>query len=119
LTYSLDFRKKVLQVREKEDLSMREVAQRFGIASRTIVGWLQRLAPKMKRYKPTTRLDMEVLKKDIQEYPDAYQYERAARLGVTAMGIWHALRRLNVTYKKNPHPSQSGRRKTICLLPRD
>lgn len=55
-------------------------------------------------------------KKDIELYPDAYQYERTARLGVSAMGIWHALRRLGVTYKKTlKHPkSDPAKRSTHC-----
>lgn len=116
MTYSLEFRKKVLEIRKKESLSIREVAKRFRISSRTIVGWLQRLNPKLRRHKPAVRLDMEALKKDIQDYPDAYQYERAARLGVTATGIWHALRRLNVTYKKTLiHPKATAeKRSAFC-----
>ena len=119
MTYSLDFRKKVLSVREKEDLSIRDVSKRFGIASRTIVGWLQRLEPKHKRNKLAIKIDMDALKQDIELYPDAYQYERATRFGVTATGMWHALKRLNVTYKKNAQSSQGGSRKTIYLLPKD
>lgn len=48
---------------------------------------------------------MDALRQDIERYPDAYQYEHAERFGVTQMGIWHALRRLKVTYKKTlQHP---------------
>jgi hypothetical protein len=51
----------------------------------------------------------------VREYPDAYQAERAKRLGVSEKGIGHALRRMNVTYKQNTSTSQSGRRRTACL----
>lgn len=43
---------------------------------------------------------MEALKKDIEEYPDSYQYERAERFGASQSGIYWALKRLDVTYKK-------------------
>ncbi len=33
--------------------------------------------PKMKRNKPASKIDMEVLREDIRSYPDAYLYERA------------------------------------------
>lgn len=60
---------------------------------------------------------MEALKRDLEAYPDAYQYERAIRLNVSKAAIWYALRRLKVTCKKKPSTSQSGSRKTVCLLP--
>ncbi|GAO97913.1 hypothetical protein Cva_00554 [Caedimonas varicaedens] len=49
---------------------------------------------------------------------DDYQYERAERLGVSSMGIWHALKRLNVTYKKNAQTSQGRSRKACYFLSR-
>lgn len=60
---------------------------------------------------------MDALIDDIKTYPDAYQYERAKRLGVSQTGIWFALKRLNVTYKKNSSSSQGRSRKEICILP--
>lgn len=119
MSYDIKFRRHVLKVRKEEGLSFAQVALRFGIAKQTVYYWTKRIEEKKTRVKPPVKLDMEALKKDIALYPDAYQYERAARLGVSAMGIWHALRRLGVTYKKNPASSQSGSRKTLYLLPAD
>ena len=62
---------------------------------------------------------MEALKIDIEEYPDAYQYERAERFGVSQKGIYEALKRLGVTYKKNTQASEGGSRKTVCILRTD
>ena len=45
---------------------------------------------------------MTALAEDVRLFPDAYQRERAARLGVSEKGIGHALRRMGVTYKKSP-----------------
>ena len=53
------------------------------------------------------------------EIPDAFLVERAKRFGVWHNAIWLALKRLGVRYKKNPGASQSGSRKTICVLPKD
>jgi transposase len=117
MTYSVDFRKKVLDIKEKEGLSFAKVAERFSIGIASVVRWTKNIDAKIKRNKPATKIDMELLKKDIEEYPDAYQYERGERLGVSAMGIGHALKRLGVTYKKNPQSSKSKPRKTICFLP--
>jgi hypothetical protein len=51
--------------------------------------------------KASDKVDMDALKKDIELYPDGYQHERAKRLGCTRGGIYHALKRLRVSYKKN------------------
>jgi transposase len=117
MTYGLSFRKKVCSIKASQGLTHEETAKRFGIGKTTLVRWHQRLEPVKNRNKPATKIDMETLKQDIETYPDAYQYERAERLNVTPMGIWHALKRLGVSYKKNSTASQSGSRKTICILP--
>jgi transposase len=117
MSYDKKFRKHVLKVRAEEKLSLSKVALRFGIGKQTVYNWTKRIDEKKKRIKSCKKLDMEALKLDIQLHPDAYQSERAQRFGVTQMGIWHALKRLGVSYKKKPLSSQSGSRKTICILP--
>jgi transposase len=99
--YSLDFRKRVFAIKKKEKLTFEQTSKRFGVGMRTLFAWQRRLAPKIKRNKPATKIDMEKLKKDIKKRPDAYQYERAQLFGVTAWAIGMALRRLSVTHKKN------------------
>jgi len=69
----------------------------------------------MTRHKPATRLDMDALKSDVQTYPDAYQFERAQRLGVSRSCIFYALKRLKVTYKKNTKSPKSVRRQKTIL----
>lgn len=116
MTYSRDFRMKVLAVREQENLSMAKVAKRFGVGLKSVLRWSQNIESITKRNKPATKIDMEALKRDVEQYPDAYQYERAERLGVSEGCVFHALKRLNVTYKKNPKSPQGGSRKTLCFL---
>ena len=43
---------------------------------------------------------MEALKKDIDNRPDDYNYERAARFEVSTHVIWAAMRRLKISHKK-------------------
>lgn len=117
--YSNDFREKVLSVMKNEGLSVRITAKRFKMSKTTLMKWKHGIVPKTTRNKPTISVDMEALKRDIEEYPDAYQYERAERLECGRGGIYHALKRLGVTYKKNTQASQGGSRKTICVLPKD
>lgn len=117
MTYSRDFREKVLSIKEKESLSFAKIAKRFDVGIASVVRWVKDIESKKTRNKPATKIDMEALKKDIEAYPDAYQYERAKRFGVSRAGVAHALKRLGVTYKKNPQSSASEFRKTICILP--
>ncbi|MBL3285256.1 IS630 family transposase domain protein [Rickettsiales endosymbiont of Paramecium tredecaurelia] len=55
MTYSIDFRKKVLEVKEKEGLSFSEVALRFGISRAAVFRWSN------KRDRPWKKLDKEAL----------------------------------------------------------
>ena len=115
MTHSQDFRKKVLSIKEKEGLTLSETAIRFDIGVSTIQRWEKRLEPKKTRNKPATKLDMKALEEDVKNNPDAYQYERAARLGVCQRAIGNALKRLGVSYKKNTQTSESGRKRTAQL----
>jgi transposase len=53
------------------------VAERFDIAYSSVCLWLKKLEPIKKRKRTAYKIDMEALKRDIKEHPDAYQYERA------------------------------------------
>lgn len=115
MTYSSDFRRKVLSVREKEGLTIAQVAARFCVGVASVVRWLKEPEPRGTRNKPWTKIDRAALAQDVLDHPDAYQYERAKRLGVSEKGIGHALRRMGLSYKKNATPSKGGRRRTAYL----
>jgi transposase len=83
MTYSTDFRRKVLSIKAEEELTFEETAKRFGIGKTSLLRWSTRLEPKTTRYKPTTKIDMQALREDIKSYPDAYHYERAKRFNVS------------------------------------
>jgi transposase len=112
MSYSIDFRKKVLSVKEKEKLTFKETAKRFCIGTDTLVRWMKKIEPCSTRNKPATKINMEDLKKDLILYPDAYAYERAERLKVSTSCIFFAIKRLGVSYKKNSSSSKSKQRKT-------
>lgn len=107
MAYSLDFRKRVFAIKRKEELTFSEMSKRFDVPQRTLFRWQQRLEPKTTRNKPATKIDMDALKKDVEENPDRFQYERAKDFGVTQGAIWFALKRLKITYKKNAVSSES------------
>jgi transposase len=119
MTYPIEYRLKVLSIREKENLTIAEVAERFCVGIASVTRWLKRVTPQMTRVKPATKIDRIALARDVREYPDAYQAERAKRLGVSEKGVGHALRRMNITYKKNAASSKSQRRRTACLPTED
>jgi transposase len=111
MTYSVDFRKKVFKIKAEKQLNYEETAKYFNIGKTTLVRWNNRLEPKLTREKGATKIDMENLKIDVGLYPDAYQYERAERFGVSQRGIALALKRLGISYKKKfrTPKSQQGR----------
>jgi len=107
MTYSLDFRKKVLEVKERDQISFEEVSERFSVGKASVFRWSNQLEAKPTRDKPATKIDIEKLKKDVEMYPDAYQYERAPRFGVSRKAIGSALKRLGISREKNVFASQS------------
>jgi transposase len=113
----MDFRKKVMEVKQREGLSIRAVATRFGISFNTVMSWRKNITPKVVKRSPR-RIDPKVLLQDVEKYPDSYLHERAKRLGVSGSGIHRTLKNLGVTYKKNSSSSQSRSREAYYLLPR-
>ena len=118
MTYSLDFRRKVLDIRDKDNLTIAEVSARFCVGIASVVRWIKDIEPKAHGFRKR-KLDIEALKQDILEFPDAYQYERAKRLGVVQNSIFHALKKLNITYKKNSQSPQTRRRRTADISGKD
>ena len=105
--YSLDFRKRVFEVKEKEELTFEDVSKRFHIGIATLFRWQERMEPIIKRNVSSRKIDMDKLKRDVEENPDAYQWERAEKFKVAQSAIFYALKRLGYTYKKNVLSSKS------------
>ena len=107
MTYPLKFRQQALAVRKKENLTFKQTAERFGVGIATVMRWHKNPQPVIKRHKPATKINMELLAEDVVARPDDFLYERAERFGVTGTGIAHALKRLKISHKKNALPSKS------------
>lgn len=118
MTYRISFRRHVLGVKEREGLTFLETSERFAVGIASLVRWNKDIEPKVYRRERGLKIDLEKLAQDVSDDPDAYQYERAERFGVTPKAIWQALRKLGVTYKKSHAAPESGRRRTT-LLPRE
>jgi len=115
MTYSLDYRQRVMGIQEKEKLTFEETSRRFGVGMRTLFRWHKKVEPCKKRNKPATKVDMDLLKEDIKESPDAYLSERAEKFEVSTSCIFYAMKRLGVTYKKNSDAPQSERKATYQI----
>lgn len=112
MTYSVDFRRKVLEIKERESLSIEEAAVRFGVGQASIFRWTKRLEPRRTRNRPSVKIDRDQLVRDVEKHPDAYQHERAERLGCSQRGISDALKRLGISRKKNVSAPESRRSRT-------
>jgi transposase len=106
MAYSIDFRRKVLEIKSRESLSFEEVALRFGVSKSSVSRWAKRLEPCLTRKKPATKINPDRLIRDVEQHPDAYQHERAERFGCSQRGICEALKRLKISRKKNFFPSK-------------
>ena len=103
MSYSRDLRKRVLNFIEAGGTKV-EAAKRFGIARATIYKWLKSPDP-LAYQKPgprgPTRLDLDALKAHVSQFPDQTLSERAIHFGVSTFCIWHGIKRLGCTRKKN------------------
>ena len=69
MTYSLDFRQKVLLIKESEGLTFEATASRFGIGKNTVYIWSKEISPKQCKSRPDIKLDKSKLLQDIKGSP--------------------------------------------------
>lgn len=95
--YGLDFRRRAVAM-VTTGKKVATVAKLLGISRITLHRWLKRntLAPERMGPKAPRRCCPEKLAAHVAAYPDAYQAERAAALGVSQYAIWYGLRRLGL-----------------------
>ncbi len=62
MSYSLDFRHKVLSTRKEEGLTIAEVAGWFKIGIASVTRWIKNPEPQRSRNKPSSKINMEALK---------------------------------------------------------
>ena len=77
MTYSLDFRRKVLSVRARDSLSFQQVSERFSIGVASVMCWAHNIEIKPYVRRKVRKIDLDLLAQDVADYPDAYQSERA------------------------------------------
>lgn len=103
MTYSVDFRKKVVAY-IRNGGGQREAARRFDISLWCVRDWLGRkdLQPQQKGVPRRRKLDKEALRAHVRDEPDAILRERAAHFGVRISSMGWALRQMKLTRKKRP-----------------
>ncbi len=72
---------------------MRTAAKLYDMSPTTIINWKKDISIKPIVRAPR-KIPNDALKQDITDYPDAYYYERAARLGCSKSGVEAAMKRL-------------------------
>ena len=115
MPYSVDFRRHALSIKKKEGVTFEQTAKRFAVGIASLTRWNKTITPKATRENRPRKVDLKELAKDVETYPDAYQYERALRFGVHPKSIWNGLHKLNITYKKSLETS-SGRRREAAYF---
>lgn len=100
MTYPAKFRKKLLSVMEKDELTIDEAAERFDVGSASVFRWKTNPEPSLTRNKVASKINMEALKIDVENHPDSFLSERAERFSVSICGIRYALKRLGFSHKK-------------------
>lgn len=111
MTYSTDLRKRVVEFVSKGGSKL-EASQRFGVSRWCVYDWINRKTLEAdKQGSPGPwKLDPEELKAHVEKYPDAYQHERAAALGVSRHVVLYGLKRLKLSRKKNAIVPREKRR---------
>ncbi|MDQ8935944.1 IS630 transposase-related protein [Acinetobacter rudis] len=99
MTYPVHFRKKILAKLE-QGMTFQEAAAKFELSPTTIQRWKKKLEPKTSHdYKPR-KLHDDLILRDVKDYPNDFQYQRAVRLNCSKSGIQKALKRLGIIPKK-------------------
>ena len=106
MTYSLDFRMQVLKSID-EGMTFAGAAEFYNLSPTTIQNWNRRVHSKATRQTKPYKIPDDVLLYDVLEHPDDYQYERARRVNCSKTGIYHALKRLGISQKKDLGTSKS------------
>ena len=126
--YSNDLRRKVLEVYDRGEGSLRELAERFGVSSpyawkissqRKRTGQMERVE---QRHGPESRVTTDVeeqLRSWVRQQPDLTLVElqerlwETARLPVSLARLWQVLRRLPLRLKKSRSTPRNRTRRRI------
>ena len=101
MTYSIDLRQRVVDYVERGGSKV-AAARVFNVSRGTIYNWFDResLMP-TKVMRRNRKLDWKRLREDVLRHPDRLLRERAEIFGVRINAVWHAMKSMNISHKKN------------------
>ncbi|MDE1902201.1 MAG: hypothetical protein KGI37_11290 [Alphaproteobacteria bacterium] len=113
MTYSVDFRKKVVAFVHNGG-GQAEAARRYEISLWCVRDWLARkdLQPQQKGVPRQRKLDKDDLRARVRDNPEATLQEHARHCGVDRSVIGKALRRMKITRKKRRSNTKNAIRKS-------
>ena len=101
----------MLKITVEEKTSIRKLVKRFDISLTTLFQCAKRLEVKTTRIKKATKVNMILLKKNVKENLNSYQYKRTDKFAVNQRCIEYVLSKLGVIHKKNVSvPKDEGRK---------
>ncbi len=104
-SYGIDFRKRVINYVEAGH-SKKETCQLFGISTNTLYLWEKQLKElghleRQKRKPSPRKLPLDKLEAFVNQHPDAFLREIAEHFDCSIPSVWAALKKLNITLKKD------------------
>jgi len=90
-----------------EGMTFAVSAELYNLSPTTIQNWKRRVHSKTTRQTKPYKIPDDGLLNDVKEHPNDYQYERARHLNCSKTSIYHALKRLGNSQKKDLRTSKS------------
>lgn len=105
MTYGLDFRKRVISYVQLGH-SKKDTCDLFGISTNTLYLWEKQLETKghlerKPRALSPRKLPLDQLENYVREHPDAFLREIAEYFNCSIPSVWAALKKVNITLKKD------------------
>ncbi len=102
MAYSVDLRRRVVEF-VLEGGSREEAARRFKVSRWCVYDWLKRETLEADKTGPkgAWKLDREKLEAVIASKPDATLEELSQEVGTGKTAVWHSLKKLKISRKKN------------------
>jgi transposase len=117
MAYSADIKRLAMKMVYTDKCTYEHIHKTLLISEKTIKNWVKlnknnALYTIKPRSNASRKINDDSLRAYVLQNPDAYLYEIAEYLGVSTSGVHDALKRLNITYKKNTSLQGTRRRKT-------
>jgi transposase len=114
MAYSLDYRKAAIEFKENGH-TLVQLKETFKITAQTYYNWkkLESDTGSLQFRNAKTRMrkiNPEELKRAVEEKPDAYLRELAAKFVCSTTAVHNRLAKMKVTYKKRRSPTRKNRK---------